>query len=267
MITFGSWISDIAVGVEAARQGFANAVDFSLAFRDLQAQEAMASWAMIMTFVSFAGTVGVVFTLWYSRMGVKVALAAGHDQTRAYVEATACEICYAGRLLKPAEHGDEGYILRLKVENFGQTPARWFRVSGTSRVRQYTKEGFTDHETSNFSTSATWQGLFPGQPRTLALTDGHDSGKVHFAAHNDPDNSSYRRLLIATGTLTFQTIHDEERSADFAFTIDGYLIGHHIQERRLFRLAKNKNELPEIEPLAMKFGTIKLISETHSVKR
>lgn len=218
----------------------------------------MVLWARVMTIVSAIGSVGVLISLWFSRRAVQVAMAAGRDQTRAYVEASGCDIAYAGKMRTPTANGDnEGFYLRLSVENFGATPATWFKVSGSAFVRKYREDGYDDHMTVSMSDEATWQSVFPGHPKTLAFTQAEGAELIHWAARNDTDES-LRCILVAKGKVSYGTIHGDTRHADFSFLQDGYRIANHIRERRQRRFADNRNELPPVEPLKMGFSPQKI---------
>ncbi|MGR3823819.1 MAG: hypothetical protein ACU0A5_14720 [Salipiger marinus] len=226
-------------------------LQFSIAWKGLQLQEQAATWTAISAIFTGLSALGVICALVISGLSLRVTAKTGRDQTRAYVDATRCEICYGGTLLEPTSTGDfEGYYVRLTIQNFGQTPASEFQVMGKVLVRQFLEDSHGDTHVIEDAGEKTWRRLFPTTPRSLSLVGMGAATPIHAAAKKD-EGQIYRCFLLAQGSIRYTTIHGEKKESPFSFTVDGDRIAAHFRARAVRRFGDQSEPL---KPLEMQFA-------------
>lgn len=172
---------------------------------DLEAQQSMAWWAMIMASVSIVATLltagAVVFaalSFQSSRQAATIAQNVGENQTQAYVHA------------KSLRNGENGLVLEL--HNSGLTPATQISVHAIS---EYVGRGkVTDSINCNGSGFKSWNALGANEIRDVNILEKHRNHSLFRRnAHTGP-------IFLVNGKIIYVTIFNHVYETDFAFFFD-----------------------------------------------
>lgn len=165
---------------------------------EFAARDTYAQWAM--TILALAAT-GV--SIWAVRL-VKHTLDAtrevGRDQTRAYVTTTNTTLAKSDR-----------FWTVVRVENTGQSPARWFEIAAKCELRPYDRSVVVEEiDWSDVGEFRRWNGLANGTSLTAPIiVDAQEVLKAAVATN--------QARVFLWGIVRYETIFGEQFESQFAF--------------------------------------------------
>ena len=170
----------------------------------MKAQRDMAFWALVVAIgtiaqvcVGVVGTIFLIHTLDLTRMGLRQTREANRDTLRAYVYAKEATV----------DWGDNCVRVVITVANDGQTPARWFSLTGTAELLPV---GSGDPPVIPTTEKAlAWSALGAGSERTAPY--------VVQAVEELELSRTQDNYLSATGFIRYETIFGEQMISEFAF--------------------------------------------------
>lgn len=201
---YAGGLADIAGAIERAASAPETPEREKRAKDDVKAQRDMAFWALVVAIgtmaqvcVGVVGTIFLIHTLDLTRAGLRQTREANRDTLRAYVYAKEATV----------DWGDNGVRVVITVANDGQTPARWFSLSGTAELLPVGSGDppvvLTDEK------ALAWSALGARDERTAPYVV---KGIADIELSRTQDN-----YLSATGIIRYETIFGEQRVSEFAF--------------------------------------------------
>lgn len=193
------------------------------------ATQVMRDYAIYSTWIVGFGTILLIVTLWLTykagksaQDAIEITRETGRDQSRAYVHVEATELHWRSKEMEYPE-------IYVTIKNTGQTPAKWFEVSGVccaikyqTPIKSIREAGYT-----NSARSLRWSALAKGE-LTATLGAGNHSDEIKRAFEKRKTH-----YLSVVGVVRYETYFGEVFESEFDF------FGHNI--RGFYARRRNRN--------------------------